>query len=250
MKGKITLIQILLVFVLCICGVTLYDDIIDKRHDEQEFEDLKIEQTAKPSDEELTEDENARLERYRQLHAQNNDFVGWIKIPDTNIDYPVVQNKQSNAYYLHRDFEREYSSSGIPFMDYQCKSDATGDNTIIYAHNMRNGTMFHDLLKYADTDFFDAHKMVEFDSTQGSLKYEVFAVIRTKVGSKNEFKYYNFINAKTPSEFDKFISECIKRSIYNTGIIPQLGEKILTLSTCSYNTDNERFVVFARKTTV
>ena len=250
MKGKITLIQILLVFVFVICGVRLYDNIRDKKYDKQEFENLKTEQTSQPVSEELTEDESARLERYTQLYSQNNDFVGWIKIPDTNIDYPVVQNKQSNAYYLHRNFEREYSSSGIPFMDYQCKSDATSDNTIIYAHNMRNGTMFHDLLKYSDAEFLNAHKIIEFDSKQGSDRYEIFAVIRTKVGSKNEFKYYNFINAKTSVEFDKFIAECKKRSVYNSETVPEHGEKILTLSTCSYNTDNERFVVFARKTTV
>lgn len=248
MKGKITLIQILLIFVLVICGVNLYRDYAKKRQGEQDFDALKNAVTTQTPAENSDTDTEARFIKYKELYKKNTDFVGWIKINDTNIDYPVVQNRQSNAYYLHRNFEREYSSSGIPFMDFQC--DALSDNTVIYAHNMRNGTMFHDLLKYADEEFFNSHKTVEFDTLTDTGKYEIFAVIRTKVGSKNEFKYYDFINAKAPAEFDAFIAECIKRSIYKTEIIPGCGEKILTLSTCSYNTDNERFVVFARKITV
>lgn len=249
MKGKITLIQILLIFVLVICGVNLYKDYAHKRQDEQGFEDLKkVEATQNPD--ETADDEEVRFARYKELYEKNTDFVGWIKINDTNIDYPVVQNKTSNAYYLHRDFEREYSSSGIPFMDFQCDAYATSDNTVIYAHNMRNGTMFHDLLKYADEEFLKNHTIVEFDTRNNTAKYEVFAVIRTKVGSEKEFKYYDFINAKTPADFDAFIKECIRLSIHKTEIIPGHGEKILTLSTCSYNTDNERFVVFARRIAV
>ena len=196
------------------------------------------------------EDRNARISKYKEVYAQNNDMVGWITVNDTRIDYPVMHNKQSNAYYLHRNIAKEYSSSGIPFMDYQCRGDATDDNTIIYAHNMRNGSMFHDLLKYSDKSFYDTHKTIRFDTLTNFGEYEIFAVIRTKVGSKNEFKYYDFINAKTPAEFDKFISKCISLSLYKTDIIPKHGEKILTLSTCSYNTDNERFVVFAKKKSV
>ena len=251
MKGKITLIQILLICVLVICSYLVVDNLIKKERDKVGFEKIKNEvATISPvtSDEPLTEEiKQQRLNVYKDLYERNNDTVGWIRILGTQIDYPVLHNTQSNAYYLHRNFEREYSSSGIPFLDYQCKSDATSDNTIIYAHNMRNGTMFHDLLKYADKSFYDTHKTVEFDTLTDLGTYEVFAVIRTKVGSKNEFKYYDFVEADSPAEFDSFVSECISNSLYKTNIIPQYGDKLLTLSTCSYNTDNERFVVFAKK---
>lgn len=251
MKGKITLIQILLIFVLVICLYLVVDGLIKKERDKAGFEDIKNEiATISPvtSDEPLTEDiKQQRLNVYKDLYERNNDTVGWIRISDTQIDYPVLHNTQSNAYYLHRNFDREYSSSGIPFLDYQCSGDGTSDNTIIYAHNMRNGTMFHDLLKYAEKSFYDSHKIIEFDTLTDIGVYEVFAVTRTKVGSKNEFKYYDFIDAKSPAEFDNFVSACIGKSLYKTGIIPQYGDKLLTLSTCSYNTDNERFVVFARK---
>lgn len=250
-KGKITLIQVLLICTVLICSVLIYKSCAEKTSENEKFlditETLQPEETPDAGGVSPEEERLARINKYKEVYAQNKDMVGWIRVGDTRIDYPVMQNKQSNAYYLHRNIEKEYSSSGIPFMDYQCSADAVDDNTIIYAHNMRNGTMFHDLLKYAEKEFYDSHKIIEFDTLKNFGTYEIFAVVRTKVGSKNEFKYYDFINASTPAEFDKFISKCISQSLYKTDLIPRYGEKILTLSTCSYNTDNERFVVFAKK---
>lgn len=251
MKGKITLIQILLIFVFVICITLLWGELSDRKKDKNNIVTVKEAITTQsPDNVTRTDTKEARLNKYKALYEQNNDTVGWIRIADTNIDYPVVQSIQSNAYYLHRDFNREYSSSGIPFMDYQCSIDPQSDNTIIYAHNMRNGTMFHDLLKYKDREFYESHKVIEFDTLKDVCKYEIFAVFHTQVDEKNEFQYYNFVNADTDADFDKFIAQCIKQSLYKTDIIPVRGDKILTLSTCSYNTDNERFVVFARKITV
>lgn len=252
MKGKITLIQILLVFVIVICLVTYISERSEKNKDIQKADEIKTEETvdADISDETDTEKASDNVAKVNELKERNADTVGWIKLNGTAIDYPVLHNTKSNAYYLHRNIDKEYSSSGIPFLDYQCKADMTDDNTIIYGHNMRNGTMFHDLLKYSDKSFYSSHKAIYYDTATESGVYEIFAVLRTKVGSKNEFKYYNFINAETPAEYDEFVAKCIKLSLYKTDIIPKYGDKLLTLSTCSYNTDNERFVVFAKKINV
>ena len=254
MKGKITLIQILLIFVLVICGTNMYKDRAENKKEEDEFEDIaqsvEVVVTRAPTSTAIPDEKEERLKKYSELYKKNKETIGWIRIKGTKIDYPVMHNVQSNAYYLHRNFNREYSSSGIPFLDYQCKGDATSDNSIIYAHNMRNGTMFHDLLNYKDASFYASHAMIEFDTLTELGRYEIFAVLRTKVGGENEFKYYDFIDAHNPADFDSFIAECLNRSLYKTQIIPRYGDKILTLSTCSYNTDNERFVVFARKITV
>ncbi len=250
MKGKITLIQVLLIFVVIICGVTIAGDIMDKYGEKKKLETVKQElATPAPTQSNMTEEEirAQRIGRVKDLYTRNNDTVGWVEIEGTAVNYPVLHNTQSNAYYLHRDVNRQYSSSGIPFLDYQCKGDGTSDNTIIYAHNMRNGTMFHDLLNYADEAFYNEHKTIMFDTATDIGEYEIFSVLRTKVGAKDEFSYYDFIDAKTPAEFDIFVAECIKRTLYKTDIIPQYGDKLLTLSTCSYNADNERFVVFAKK---
>ena len=107
--------------------------------------------------------------------------------------------------------------------------------------------MFHDLLNYSDEKYYSDHKIINFDTLYEQGRYEVFSVIVTKVGSADEFKYYEFVDFKDKDEFNKFISECKRRTLINTGIEPLYEDRILTLSTCSYNTDNERFVVFARK---
>lgn len=249
MKGKITFIQILLVFTVLICGYSIIENILDKKDSASNKENINSTEYLDTSMPQTGESKTDRLRKYNELYLQNNDMAGWIKISGTNIDYPVMHNSQSNAYYLHRNFNREDSNAGIPFLDYQCNPQIQNDNMIVYAHNMKNGTMFHDLLKYQDKSFCDEHREIEFDTLYEIGVYEIYAVLRTKVGSENEFKYYDFIDAKTEDEYNAFVNECISRSIYNSGIIPQYGDKLLTLSTCSYNTDNERFVVFARKKT-
>lgn len=254
MKGKITLIQILLIFTVIICGFLWVTDYLEHRGSKSEFENLK-ESVQTPTDDTAVieptlppREENGMLSKYAPLYQRNNDTVGWVRIEGTKIDYPVMQTKNTNAYYLHRDFDRNSSSSGIPFMDYQCDSKVLCDNTIIYGHNMKSGTMFHDLLSYADRAFYDEHKLIEFDTLYDTGRYEIFAVARMSERQYNEFKYYEFINAEDKAEYDAFTAGCIKRSLYDTAIVPNHPEKLLTLSTCSYNTNNERFVVFARKT--
>ena len=254
MKGKITLIQILLIFTVVICGFLWVTDYIEHHRSQGEFENIKSSVATPTPDaqssrepEVLAREENGMLSKYASLYQRNNDTVGWVRIADTKVDYPVMQSKSSNAYYLHRDFDRNNSSSGIPFMDYQCDSKVLCDNTIIYAHNMKNGTMFHDLLSYADKAFYDSHKIIEFDTLYDVGEYEIFAVSRMSERAYGEFKYYEFINAQDKAAYDEFVAGVKKRSLYDTGVVPTHPEKLLTLSTCSYNTDNERFVVFAIK---
>ena len=157
-----------------------------------------------------------------------------------------MYNSASNAYYLHRDFYKENSDAGIPFLDYQCDRAGNCDNMIVYAHNMRNGTMFHDLLKYADEEFYKEHRYVRFDTLYNRCVFEVFAVFRTETDKAGEFRYYDFTNSAHSGEYESYIESCKSHSLYDTGVTPSYREKLLTLSTCSYNANNERFVVVAR----
>ena len=163
------------------------------------------------------------LECYYSLYQQNNDMVGWIKIPDTPVDYPVVKYSD-NEFYLHKNFNKEYQFSGIPFLDYQSNDESV--NKIIYAHNMKNGTMFASLADYEDKSFYDAHKNIMYDTLYDKGEYEIVYAFTTKVGASNEFKYYNYAD---------------------TGVNTVYGDSLITLSTCAYHTSNERFVVIARK---
>ena len=255
-KRKLTLIQILFLCVFIICGGILVKYYLEKNNTEKEMEDLR-ESLVLPDRNAEGEDGAPKAEtweadgiltRYHSLYEQNNDMAGWIQIDGTVIDYPVLYNGESNAFYLHRNFNKENSDAGIPFLDYQCDRAGNSDNMIVYGHNMRNGTMFHDLLKYADQEFYNEHKYVRFDTVYNRCVYEVFAAFRVRVGSKDEFRYYDFINSDTTEAYDAYVSSCKAHSLYDTGITPSYREKLLTLSTCSYNSGNERFVIVARLT--
>ncbi len=249
MKGKIALIQVLLIFTVVMVLINVFEDSGDKSKSKNEFVNLKEQvetlETETENDEPSYED-NGMLSKYMSLYQRNNDFSGWIEIEDTKIDYPVMQNTQSNAYYLHRNFNREDSDAGIPFLDFQCVLNPRSDNMIVYSHNMKNGEMFHDLLNFKDINYYKEHSTVKYDTLYETGEYEIFAVIRTRVGVADEFKYYEYINFKDETEFNHFVNTAVNRSIYKTGIIPVFGDKLLTLSTCSYNSQNERFVVFCK----
>ena len=265
-RRKITLLQILFLCVFVGCGIYLIKFNYDKTHTEREIEQLQemvdegSDKTEQPDNLEITLDDaqedttneesyepNGMLTRYYELYKQNNDMIGWIKISGTKIDYPVMYNDSNNVYYLHRNFYKEKSSSGVPYLDYQCNLQNWSDNLIIYAHNMKNGTMFHELLDYQTIGFWENHKVINFDTLYNRCEYEVFAAFRTAVGADDEFKYYDFINAESKYEFDEFVQKCKDKSLYDTKITPEYGETLLTLSTCSYNVNDERFVVVARQ---
>lgn len=262
-KRKITLLQILFLCVFVACGAYLIKYNYDKTRTEEEMEylqsmvkegagateqpdsvDIELDGDTEPQGEQY--ESNGMLSRYYSLYEQNNDMIGWIKIPGTKIDYPVMFSNSNNVYYLHRNFNKERSSAGMPYLDYQCDLSDWSDNLIIYSHNMKNGTMFHDLLQYQTVGFWENHKIVNFDTMYVRCEYEVFAAFRTAVGADDEFKYYEFVNAGSKQEFDDYVRECKERSLYDTKITPEYGETLLTLSTCSYNVNDERFVVVAR----
>ena len=247
MKSKIALIQILFLCVFVICGFFAAVYFIDRHGTEREIQQLQgmVKDTPDEVGRELYE-ENGMLSRYYELYERNHDMAGWIKVDGTCIDYPVMYKEDSNAYYLHRNFEEEKNSAGMPFLDYQCSTDGSGTNMIIYGHNMRNGTMFHDLLNYEDQSFEQANPYISYDTLYDRRRYEIFAVFKTSVGSADEFKYYEFVDAADNEEFNSYVDACIAHSLYDTGIRPEYGEQLITLSTCSYNSNNERFVVAGR----
>ncbi len=189
---------------------------------------------------------NGMIQGYYNAYEKNNDMVGWVKIEGTDIDYPVMQN-EDNEYYLHRNFEKKYQYSGLPFLDYQCDIKKPSDNLIIYAHNMKDGSMFAGLLGYEDKKFYDSHSVIDFDTNYERGKYKIFAVFETKTNSENEFKYHEWTEFESKEKFVEFMSTVKSGMLYKTGESVSYGDKILTLSTCSYNRSNERMVVMAKR---
>ena len=121
------------------------------------------------------------------------------------------------------------------------------DNCVIYGHHMNNGTMFADLCKYADEDFYREHKTIRFDTLSGFGEYEIVAAFKTIAYYEQGFKYYHFTRADSAEDFDAYIAKCKELSFYDTGVSTEYGDKLITLSTCEYSRTNGRMVVVAKK---
>lgn len=190
--------------------------------------------------------------KFEKIYKKNKDFIGWIKIEDTNVDYPVMftpNDSERGEYYIHRDFEKEYSAAGVPFVDRNCKILDPTDNIIIYAHNMKSGKMFYDIIKYEDQEFYERHKSFRFDTIYEDGVYDVVAAFYGEILEKdsNAFKYYEFVNAGSEEEFTNYVKQIKSMSIIDTDVDIEYGDKFITLSTCAYHTENGRFAVIAKK---
>ena len=185
--------------------------------------------------------------RYDALYAENSDLFGWVTVDGTKIDYPVMYTPDDPEYYLHRSFEKKYSSSGVPFMDGDCYEGCL--NYIIFGHHMRNGTMFAALIDYRNEDFWKEHKTVKFDTLKVHGEYEIISAFYSQVYHVDEtgvFRWYNYTDLTDEAVYNEYIENVKKASRYDTGVTAEYGDELLTLSTCGK--DNiQRFVVVAKK---
>lgn len=191
----------------------------------------------------------ALLSEYATLYEQNNDMIGWITIPDTRINYPVMQSIDEPNFYLKHGFDKKYTDYGCPYVGESCDVNKPSDNLIIYGHHMKNGSMFSDLEKFKSKNFWAEHKTFSFDTLTEKQTYEIIAVFKTVVytDSVNEFRYYQFTDAETPEQFDEYIKTVNSKALYDTGITAEYGDKLITLSTCEYSNKNGRLVLVAKK---
>lgn len=198
------------------------------------------------------EDENEATERMlkvEKLQEENEDIVGWIEIEETNINYPVLQG-DDNEYYLTHNYKKEKSQKGSIFLDADYDWSIHSNNLLIYGHNIMNDLMFKDLLKYADEEFYKEHPIIRFTTKEHDGEYEIISAFKSRVFNKsdtNVFRYYNFINAETEAEYNEFVENAKKASLYDTNINAEYGDKLITLITCSYHTTDGRFVVIGRE---
>ena len=187
------------------------------------------------------------LPRFLELYQKNPDLAGWLTIPGTRIDYPVMYSPDEPERYLHANFDAAYSFAGLPFLDAAC--DTESGNRIIYAHNMLDGSMFRTLLKYQQKDFWQRNPAISFSTLYEEQEYEVVAAFYDKVYKKSDtnFKFYQFYDTSDQSSFDEAMAYYREHALYDTGVTAQCGDLFLTLVTCAYQTENGRFVVVARK---
>lgn len=188
------------------------------------------------------------LEEYETLYNKNRRLIGWLKIEDTNIDYPVLQTTD-NIYYLDHNFEQEYDKNGSLFLDAACDIVHRNTNLIIYGHHMRSGKMFGNLNKYSSESYYKEHPYIQFDTIYEKGTYQVMYVFRSKIYNEDEivFKYYQFFDAVSEKEFDSNMQEMAAISLYDTGVRAGFGDELLTLSTCDNSEADGRFVVVAKR---
>ncbi len=191
------------------------------------------------------EDDDPNIELLTQVDLEalrevNPEVVGWVFLPDTKINYPILQG-EDNDFYLNHTWEKIKNPVGSVFMEYRNRPDFTEFNTIVYAHNMNNGSMFADLRDYSTTWFRESHPYVYLVNDQGVFRYEVFSFYKAPVDS---FVYgLSFQQMKTRQNF---ITSALEESYADMGVTPSSTDRILTLSTCSGGTHANRWVVLAR----
>lgn len=245
MKRKIyNLVMILCVVLFLFSAFMLIKHYYDGIKASKAFEDIS--EVVVKDDNEGKDSKVTAQNKYSEVYEKNLDFVGWIAIDNTKINYPVMQTKNKPNYYLNHSFDKKESAYGVPYVAEGCDINSS-PNTIIYGHNMKDGSMFAELCNYTSKDFYDNHKIIKFDTLDGYGQYEILSVFKIKAVVEEEFKYYSFINTSSEAEFDEFILKCKELSLYDTGITAKIGDKLLTLSTCEYSQDNGRLVVVAKK---
>lgn len=211
-------------------------------------------ENALPSEETLEEQfekRKGRLTGYAKLQDQNSDMKGWLTIPDTGIDYPVMQSVDRPDYYLKKDFKGQKSSHGTPYIAESCDLLGGEDNIVIYGHHMKDGTMFADLMKYADKGYYTSHPIVWFDTLDRVAAYQIIAVTNASASSAEDERLFTLAADRTKRQ--EFLDEVGRRSFYDTvqpggtGGLTDNGQPLLVLITCEYTQNEGRLLVVARE---
>lgn len=270
-KTILFLIRIVLLLIIIVClaqiGQTYY---LSVRHRQQQETMSTVVNTTKPQNlkpqttppqesflQEYKENDNNNenendtpemMERFQALYAENNDLVGWLSIPDTTIENPVMQC-EDDEYYLHHNFYREYDPYGCFFVKSIADVNTPCTNFIIYGHHMKDGSMFGNLDLYQAQEYYQAHSFISFDTLYEERTYQVMAVFLSQVYMEQEdvFKYYQFYQADTEEAFLDFYEAVKELSLYDTGVTAVFGDTFITLSTCAYHVEDGRFVVVAKR---
>lgn len=186
------------------------------------------------------------LREYASVYQLNPDMAGWINIPNTILNYPVVQTPDESDYYLHRDFYNNNSRHGTIFAHNHADLQTPSDIVTLYGHNMTDGSMFASLHKYTSKEHYDKNPYIYFDTLYEHRTYQIISVFEIDI-TKSDFDYHNYVDTNAFS-FQNYIDNCKKLSLYDTGASAKYGDKLLALSTCDKDTstDDLRFVIVAK----
>lgn len=261
-QNKVCLLQAALLLVcLFSVGLLVWEMFVIPKKNRQMAEQLKEEYTKEEDPEEQPPGDSSPEGTPKQageesglpaldlteMQAQYPDIKGWLSIPGTNIDYPVLQSGEAEAeYYLKRNYRGEWDANGSLFLQWNCEV-SKGQNLIIYGHNMNSGAMFGNLDQFASADYWREHKTVLFQTLQGTYTYEIVSVMKTDV-SMFPFQQAEFAGKTGLLDY---VKQAKSLGLFGTGALCDDPEQVLTLVTCSYEWESARNVVVAvRKTAV
>lgn len=177
---------------------------------------------------------------FSDLKEINPEIVGWIKGEGTGIDYPVMQ-ADNNSYYLKHLYNGEYNDSGSIFMDYRCSADFSDKNTVLYGHHMRNSTMFGDLEKYRDQEFYEDNPTITVFTPEGDYLIELIS--GTVEDGTYEFVRFDLENNDS---FLNYMEGLRSRSTFISDVEVQIDDQIIALCTCTYEWNNARYMVIGK----
>lgn len=187
--------------------------------------------------------------KFASLYAKNQDLVGWISIPGLKIDFPVMQDG-NDTFYLRHNFNRDYTVYGTPFLSRYNNIKTLDKNSTIYAHSMRrDDQMFTPLKTYRSVDGFKKNPVIEFDTLYRDYYFKVYAVFISNGNSEGDNDYlfnYTWNEFPTTQSFVEFVKQINQRKLYSTGVDISTSDKLLTLSTCTYDFEDCRLVVVGR----
>ena len=235
----INIICVILIGILIYSGIKIYnwykENQNSKKITDQISETITIQQDE-------NEEQKQYIVDFNSLKEQNDETVAWIKVNNTNIEYPIVKTS-NNSYYLTHSFDKSYNLAGWPFADYKNKFDGTDKNIVIYGHNRKDGSMFATLKGILSPEWYnnEENRNIIFNTENENGIYEVFSVYQIE----NE-EYYIQTEFKTEDKFEKFIETIKKRSVKDFGVEVTSKDSILTLSTCA-NNNKYRVVLHAKK---
>lgn len=210
---------------------------IEDSKNQQQFETI-----AKSIEEQNEDGDTDTTNKLYDLMLRNKDCVGWLKVANTDIDYPVMLTKDEPEYYLRRNFNKSYSYMGTPFMDANCNIGIS-KNLIIYGHNMKNGKMFASLMKFKNKEYFDEHQSVEFITPNEKAIYHIICVAKVKADDS----WYSFIDDLGEDDYNEKIKELYSKSLYRSNYEFGYNDEFLTLSTCEYSQNDGRLILICVK---
>ncbi len=230
--GRI-LTDILIVLCLGVAGFSgynLYKELHEYQESTEAYDDL-VEQVVTTDEQEFD---------WESLKSMNSDFVGWIRMDDSTVDYPFVQGSD-NDYYLRHLFTGQYNNSGCVFMDVSNNSDFSDKNTVLYAHNMKNGTMFAAIEKFKDASYYDSHKVIHIYTE--SMTYDLYPVAGILTDGQDDYVRTSFSDDE---DFMSYVNYFVSNTTFTSEQTIESTDRMVMLSTCNYDTEDGRYVLVCK----